>query len=326
MRYDLYGTLLFLQPNGSNLYYAVEAIPFDPDIAIPAISPNWNVFEISPSYSTAFEVGARAIFPNTDLSIMVNWERLHSQDRESEDVALSTDMIGPIFNIGPNSSAYTKAKGKATFHFDAVNLTFGKGICLLYDLQTSIYAGATFARIKQTIRGSYENAASTTSRVIQSPSTFTGAGPQFGVHFDYRIYGDFFFTGSSSISLLMGQLKNHETYKSYAPALTGYGIPQPNLQHTRVPNRSQLIPNFDERLGFAYDVAFCSWNLNFEFGYQFQIYMDAVQSINMTAPQVLPSISPNPATIDTGIYAVGFERTLSNFILTGPYLTLNVEF
>ena len=59
--------------------------------------------------------------------------------------------------------------------------------------------------------------------------------------------------------------------------------------------------------------------------YQFQIYLNAIQSIDMTAPQVPPSLSP-AITPDSGVYAVGFERTLSNFILTGPYVSLNVDF
>jgi hypothetical protein len=50
------------------------------------------------------------------------------------------------------------------------------------------------------------------------------------------------------------------------------------------------------------------------FGYQAQVYIDAVQSIDMTAPQVPPSLLPD-AVPDDGVYAVGFERTLSNFIL-----------
>jgi hypothetical protein len=38
--FELYGELLYLQPNGSDLYYGVEAFPFDHSIALPIVSPN----------------------------------------------------------------------------------------------------------------------------------------------------------------------------------------------------------------------------------------------------------------------------------------------
>ena len=38
-------------------------------------------------------------------------------------------------------------------------------------------------------------------------------------------------------------------------------------------------------------------------------------------PSILPKIVP-----DAGLFAVDFERTLSNFILTGPYASLSFDF
>jgi len=63
--YEIYGTYLYLQPNGSDLYYGVEAIPLDSSIAVPAVSPNWNTFEIDSGYQSGFDVGARATFTNS---------------------------------------------------------------------------------------------------------------------------------------------------------------------------------------------------------------------------------------------------------------------
>ncbi|HSX10898.1 MAG TPA: Lpg1974 family pore-forming outer membrane protein [Chlamydiales bacterium] len=328
--FEVYGQWLFLQPNGSNIYYAAEAFPFDNAIATPPVSPNWQIFEIDPSYHSGFEVGTRFIFPNHDLYLKLDWEWLHTLDKESMDVApesLGTgNMVGPIFDIGPSAAAYTQAKGKAVFQFDEVNCTFGKSLCFVGGLTLRVFTGAGFLRIKQSVTSTFSNSTASTSRTISAPSTFIGAGPEFGADFDYRLCGRLYFTGSSSAALYMGQLKNHTTFKSTSPFLPSlFGVSNPNVQHTSVPDRTQLIPGFEEKLGFSYITSLCSSKWTFAFGYQFQIYLNAIQSMDMTAPQVIPSLSP-AITPDVGVYAVGFERTLSNFILTGPYVSLNVDF
>lgn len=321
-----YGEFLYLQPNASNLYYAAEAFPFDTSIAVPAASPNWKIFEIDPDYAPGFEVGFITLFPTNHTNVKINWERLHSRDSSSMQTPSADDMVGPIFDIGPNFTAYATAKGKVRSHFDAADLLFGKRLCVFNHLHLNLQAGGTFTRIKQTVSSNYSNLQGTIARSITSPATFTGGGAKFNVDFDYEICKNFCFTGNSAFSLIMGQLKNNTTYKSFSPALTALSIPQPNVQHTTVPNRTQLIPGFEEKLGFSYAVRFndCS-NLTFGLGYRFQIYLNAIQTIDMTAPQVLPSLFVG-GSVQAGVYAVGFERTLSNFILSGPYLSANLSF
>jgi len=328
--YEIYGQWLFLQPNGSNIYYAVEAFPYDNAIATPPVSPNWQVFEIDPSYDSGFEVGAQFFFPNNDLYLKFNWEWLHTIDKESMQVApesLGTgNMVGPIFDIGPNSAAYARAKGKAVFQFDAVNSIFGKSLCLGNDLTLRLFTGAGFVRIKEGMLSTYSSTNGITSRTVSASSTFIGGGPQFGADFDFLLGRSVYFTGSTLAALYMGQLQNHTTFKSYSPFLPAlFDVANPNIQHTTVPNRTQLVPGFEEKLGFSYMATFCSSKWTFGLGYQFQIYLNAVQSFDMTAPQVPPSLSP-AITPDAGVYAVGFQRTLSNFILTGPYVTVNCDF
>lgn len=323
--FELYGDLLFLQPNGSDLYYAAEAIPFDPSIAVPAVSPNWKIFEIDPDYQVGFEVGAKALFTDPNASIEASWERLHSHDTASHTAGLASDMIGPMFDIGPNSTAYQTANGKASFLFDAADLVFGKKFCFHNNLYAGFYAGAGFARIKQTLSSTYSNLSGSITRSISTYSKFIGAGPELGLSFDYRIAGGFFFTGASSAGLMLGQMENKTTYQSTTPVLTALSIPQPNVQTTSTPHRTQLIPSFEEKLGFAYAANFECWKLTFSAGYQAQIYLNAVQTVDMTAPQVLPSLDITGAS-GTGVFAVGFERTLSNFILTGPYIALAFDF
>ena len=323
---DFYGECLFLQPNGSSLAYAVEAFPLDTSISVPAVSPNWQVFEIFPNYSPAFNVGARVLFSDMDTSISANWERLFSSKKDSHTVAgINAEMIGPIADIGPNSHNYSEAETKAKFHFDAVNLTFGQRFAVFNRFYPNIFAGGSFARIKQIVHSKYENKSAATSRTINNYSTFIGAGPKLGFDFDYRIVAGFFFNTCSSLSLIIGESQNGTHYESTAPDLATLGIPQPNTQQTSVPNRTQTIPALEERLGFSYAGLFKCCKITFGFGYQAQIYLNAIQTFDMTAPQVLPSLIPG-ASVDDGVYAVGFARTLSNFILTGPYASLGLVF
>lgn len=323
--YEVYGEYLFLQPNSSNLNYAVEAIGLDPDIAVPAVSPNWKVKEIDPHYHSGFEVGTAFLFRNTNMGIRLNWERLHAHDKDSFTASSAAGyMVGPFFDIGPNSSSYKVAKGKVRSHFDGVNLNYEKAICFFNRLNVTIGGGVGFARIKQTLRSSYSNVADTISRSMKASSKFIGAGPQLVLGYDCRLFSNVFFTGSTDISLFMGQMKNSTTFQSFTPELAALGIPQPNNQKTSVPNRAQLVPGFEQKLGFSYVASWDSVQVAFEIGYQCQIYINAVQTVDMTAPQVLPAGAI--FTPQVGVFAVGFERTLSNYMLTGPYASVDFKF
>ena len=122
----------------------------------------------------------------------------------------------------------------------------------------------------------------------------------------------------------MGEMKNKTRFKSFTPELATLDVPQPNNQRTHVPNRAQLIPGFKQKLGFSYVATWDSIEVAFEIGYLCQIYINAVQTMDMTAPQVEPSGAI--FTPQVGVFAVGFERTLSNYMLTGPYASLDFKF
>ena len=330
---EIYGDLLFLQPNGSSLYYAAQATPLDQSInggvALQAVSPDWKIFEISPNYTPAFKVGTAVLFSPSNRKLDLSWERVYSSKSASKTLSTTADggtlMIGPLFDIGPNSAAYTKARGKVHFEFDAVDFVFGQSFCAFDRWYPTLFAGAGFTRIKQSLKSTYSNVDKTSVRSVKNYSIFTGAGPLFGLDFDYRIVSDFFFSGTSSLGLMIGESQSREIYQSSAPFLVVNNVPEPNTQKTTVPNRTQLIPSFEEKLGFSYIGVFKCCKVTFSAGYQAEIYLNAVQTINMTAPQVIPTLATD-ATPDSGVYAVGFERTLSNFILTGPYVSLNIDF
>ncbi len=331
--YSIYGQVLFMQPNGSDLYYAAQAIPANPNYTGTAqvASPDWTIYEISPDYAPGFKVGTKFIFNESMTNIDLNWERLHTSDIASHPAATfvgvsKQPMVGPITDIGPNSAAYTFAQGNFTSHFDGVNLNFGKTIILSKRLTTDLYAGAGFARIKQTAINTY-TAGSTTSRIINTYSTFIGAGPQFRGDFDFRIAGEFYFDGSFICSLIVGQIKNGTTYTSNTPDLEEAPIFFPtstNIQTTTVPNRVQLVPELEQSLGFSYLVGWKRCKLDLSIGYRCQVYFNAIQTMDMltqAVPEDFTDIAPSIA-----VFALTYNRTLSNYILIGPYAGVDISF
>jgi hypothetical protein len=234
------------------------------------------------------------------------------------------NMVGPIYDIGPNSSSYKSAEGNGVFEFDEANLLVEKSICFVKDLILGLDLGLSFARIEQRITSFYSNVGASTSRTIDSSSTYWGIGPQFGLNLDYRLAYDLYLTGASSWSLYMGPIKNRVIYESNAPGLAIVGVAEPNTQQNQIPTRSQLIPGFEERLGLTYKHAFKNCNLKIGAGYVFQIYLNAVQSMDMLT-QAVPDFDPGNLP-PLAVFALTFNRTLSNFILTGPYASLAIGF
>ncbi|MES2273440.1 MAG: Lpg1974 family pore-forming outer membrane protein [Chlamydiota bacterium] len=324
--YGLYGEFLYLQPNYTDLYYGASAVGLNSSLPLPAAaaSPYWTILEIQPDYHCGFEIGASLLLNCPNVQIEVSWERLHGKDSSSfQTSAADGYMVGPFFDIGPNSAAYKIAEGNVLSHFDEVDLKICKKICFFNNFYTRFFGGASFIRIKQILDSNYSNFANTVSRNIKTNSTFTGAGPQIGLDYNYRIYNTFFFAGSSALSLCMGQMKNSTTYQSFTPELAAIGLSQPNNQAVTIPNRVQLIPAFEQKLGFSYLATWDCFRAAFEIGYQCQIYVDAVQTMNMASQALPPDAITDP---DVGEFAVAFEQCNSNFILTGPYASVSVDF
>jgi hypothetical protein len=149
-----------------------------------------------------------------------------------------------------------------------------------------------------------------------------GIGPQVGVNFLYNLCRGLQLTGEGTASLLVGNLKNHTCYQSVSPALAEVGITPPNVQSTHVRNRTQVVPAFEGRLGIAYSFAFCHCSVDLDAGYRIWIYLNAIQSVDIGSEVVTPPVVPDTV----GVFARTFQRTLSNFALAGPYLTLNIGF
>lgn len=307
---------LFLQPTCSNLSYAAEAFP------LPAPSPNWRIHSISPNYHFGYDIELGYIDRNCDTKLQFNWTHFDSKDTASTTTA-SSDMIGPFFEIGPDAAAYTVAHGKATFHYDAANLDYGFLVDFRECLRANFFAGVGYSRINQKLSSRFSNADGTIVRTIHVPSTFNGAGPQVGVDFAYNFNDCLQFTGKAMASLLVGTQKNHTSYGALSPALADLGITPPNNQKTSVHNKTQVVPAFEGKLGVGYSFDICDkYVVNLEAGYEAKLYINAIQSVDISSEVVTPPVLPDTV----GVFARTFHTTLSNFALAGPYVSVNVGF
>lgn len=317
---------LYIQPTASNLDFAAEADPFTFGQPQPEVSPNWIIHQINPSYCFGFNLGIAGVFHGSNSTLMANWERVHTGTSHKSVQVPSDDMIGPFFEIGPDAGLYKESKGSVWFHFDEANLDYGTYVQLGDRLKTNLFAGGSFVRIHEHRHTAYTNFGTDPYRTITVPSTFIGGGPQVGVDFAYKIAGGFKFIGDTRATLYVGNISFKTTYSTTSTELTDAGDFNPNVQSTKDDGRVGLVPGFETKLGFAYDWQFkCHYMVKLQLGYQAQIYLNALRSIDMGSEVDLPAVG-SVGTGATGVYARTFERVISDFALAGPFATLDLGF
>lgn len=316
-----------LQAFANNLDYAAEALPFNYGDSQPAVSPSWSIPQIPSDFHFGFDVGVVGVFQNINSNILANWQYFHSpNDTDSLTVASSTYMVGPFFEIGPDASAYKKSVGKAKFHFDEVNLDYGTFVDFGQFLQMNLFAGVGFNRIVEHRFTKFSSLSGNPTRTITVPASFIGAGPQLGTNFNYKIAKGFQFTGQTRATLLVGTFANSTTFSTLSEDLVDLGDINPNVQTIQVDNQSGLVPAFEGKLGFSYEYLYRSrYNFKIEAGYQAQVYINAIRTIDMGSEVALGTVGSVESQL-LGVYARTFERVVSDFSLAGPYATASFEF
>lgn len=320
------------------MHYYAQANGFQNDGSVLSdiVGPKWFIRDIETDYTFGFDVGLEWIPCRGNSNVTLNWKRFYSTDSSSRQTEFQF-MVGPFFDIGPDASAYKVAKGKVKYEFDAVNLDFGMFVNFGRCLQTNLYAGVGFMRLEQNLISTYETGEvppgtiappavlQDAFRQIKSPSKFTGAGPQIGLDFLYSACGCFGFEGRFESTLLAGCFDDQTDYESKSQLLLAPGFVNdfPNFQSTSVNDRTGVVPGFYGKLGVAYiSNCFSCATIKLAAGWEAQTYLNAIQSVDM-ASQV---INLNSLESTLGVYARSFKRTLSNFSLMGPYITLDVSF
>jgi hypothetical protein len=302
-RFEISGSLLYLQPGAGNLEYGTLVTPF------PIATPNWSNQSLTPNFSPAFRAGAR-YRPNVSNDIELNWTHLNTTANASF-AAGPTQMVGPPYLIGPESALYKIGFGNVHFGYDAVNLDGGHTFCAECPFQLRAFGGVEFARIGQSLTGTFQSPDGTASNANTTNSLFTGAGPRLGMQGQYDL-GDFQFIGEVAGAVLIGTSQSRIDFSTVSPALAGA-----NNQSLTSPNATQVVPSIDARLATAYVFPPSNYGVfKIELGYQAAIYFNAVSQYSLTSvPTAAPMIPP------VGIFLATAQHLQSNFTDQGPYLT-----
>lgn len=315
-------TALYLLPSGSNLHFAAEADPVTESEPLPAQTPNWKIHNIRPDYHWGFAVGLNAHDFCRCAKAHADYAHLRANDTSSTTVP-SENMLGPFFEIGPDASAFTYAKGKVAFEYDAFNINYGAIFCESPYFLANFFAGVGGVRIEEKITSFFSNEEEDVTRTIKTPSTFLGAGPQLGLDFSYIFCEGLQLTGRAVGTLYVGKVKNHTDYTSVFPTEDGTDIlTSPNKQSTHTHKRTQVVPGFEGKLGLSYGFDLCNCAITAEAGYEVRYYFNAIQTYDIGSEVDTPPIIPGVV----GVYARTFQRNISDFSLAGPYVRLSMDF
>ena len=181
-RFEVSGSLLYLQPGAGNLEYGTLVTPF------PIATPNWANQSLTPKFSPAFGVGGRYM-PNAFNDIELSWTHLNSTTNGGFS-GTPTQMVGPPFLIGPEASDEYKIGQGARSEIrvlDSVKLDGGHTFCAECSFQLRAFGGVEFARIGQNLGGSFLDPDGSASMSYNTPSMFTGAGPRLGLKGQYAL-------------------------------------------------------------------------------------------------------------------------------------------
>jgi hypothetical protein len=305
-RFEISGSLSFLQPGAGNLEYGTLTNP------LPVVTPHWANQSLRPNFTPSFSLGARYMASESN-DIQLNWTHLRNTANASV-FASPTEMVGPPYLIGPESALYKNGYGSVKTSFDVVNLDGGHTFCADCSFQMRAFGGVSVARIGQNLSGLFESTNGAASSGYTVNSMFTGAGPRLGIKGQYGI-GDFQLIGEAAAAALIGSAQSRIDFTTLSPT---FGL---SSQYLTSPNATRVVPSIDARLATAYTFAPTAYGLfKVEAGYKAAVYFDAVNAYAVT--QVPTSLTLPPV----GIYLATQQHLLSNYTNHGPYVTASWSF
>jgi hypothetical protein len=323
--FEINASLLWQQPTSSSNSYAILTHP------LPLPTPNWEIHSAKPQYHFGFDVGTSYSFDNTGNDVQLQWTRLKTKDSTS--VTLDDNgvgqFVGPFYEIGPVAGGLggfapiVASAARNHFDYDVVNLDAGQYINLGHRLQTRLFGGLSFLRIKQNLEAEFFAPSDVNfSFVSNNISEFTGFGPRFGLSGTYDLCYGFGIVGQAAFSASVGKIRSTDHFTETSTALlAGIGSPPIplNVQAITTQHETRIVPGGDAKLGINYAYAFTttSW-LTAELGYKVAAYENAIRT-------VYPSSIVAP--LQTGTIPVAtMGESQSDFGVNGPYFNLAYSF
>lgn len=330
---------LNLKPMSNNHVYAYDVAGFQPFLQ------NWHAQSINPSYSSAFELGLIYTLNESTLGVSLDWIHLNSNDSSYKQGNQTTDLayiefVAPPFEMSPPVFGIRRADATLSYNFDDVALSLEKLFSLSNQWSSiKVMAGINVLHLKQNISTTFSDyvgsnatpysyalpADPSYSFEIQSISQFMGAGPNLGLDGQLKIFNGLSLVGAAMGSLNVGTTSVQENFTATSANLTakGYGVAK---QQVTVPNKTQVVPGFDAKLGLRYDVKSKQLiNFSVEGGYRLMTYANVISTIN---PQTLvqPGLVSLTPEFSTGTMAItSMAQQDRPFNLNGPYVALKLN-
>ncbi len=303
---------LALQPGANNLVYAVHTKP------LPVPDPNWTQESVSPGFHPAFTLGFIYTNANRQDQLKLNWLFLSTSDNASN-AASGSDSVAPPYAFGPLEQRLrgSYAKSKAQFDVSAINLIYDHIFDLGSSFRLTPFVGADTAYLKQNITSQFTGTSNAAPYSITSynESRYIGAGPRFGLDFEYFFSHGLGIISEAAASILVGSMQSNTHFLSFGDTNQTPGYTGLANDYTQV----RVVPGLDAKLGMTYTKSYAKSMMILEWGYLFSTYLDG---INQVVPTALV-----PAAFNNGVIAVETDAQVqSNLDLSGPYLKLTYMF
>lgn len=332
-------SVLYLKPMSNNHTYAYYVSGTQP------YSQSWHAQSIDPSYSPGFDLAyLHEVYPK-ELNLAIDWVHLNSKNSDSKSGNDTLSLrgiafLGPPFEMSPPVFSIREVSAEIKYNFDSVKLNLEK----VLDVSKTWYkakltAGLNALYIKQqmlTTFGHLVGALPTDfsyalppdpnySFNLASVSQYTGLGPILGFVGELSLCQNLSLVGVASGTLTAGTLSVQENFVATSNELNFLGLGT-NKQQITTPNKTQVVPGFDGKLGLEYLINLKNVShFSLEGGYRFASYLNAIST---TTPQTLVQPGQNPTIPEfaTGTMAiVSVAQTDRPFNLNGPYFTLNIQ-
>ncbi len=329
--YEINASLIWQQPTSSSNVYSILTSP------LPFFTPNWLINPANPQYHFGFEVGASFTFGNTGNDVQINWTELKTRDSTSVNInpaVAANQFVGPFYQIGPESGGVgvpapapiVSAAAQNHYTYDLVNWDAGQYIKIGHRLQTRLFGGVNFLRIKQNLQTTFFAPTDVNfSFTSTNTSEFTGFGPRFGISASYDLCYGFGIVGQVAGTASVGRIRASDNFRATSTNLITIAVPPIflNQQGITTHHETRVVPGGDAKLGvnYAFEFVNSSW-LTAELGYKVAAYQSAIRTVYPTS-LVADPFSPLQ---DGTIFVNTMGESQSDFGVNGPYFNLSYNF
>jgi len=221
---------------------------------------------------------------------------------------------------------FKTAQGNVDFSYDSINLDVGQTVNIGCSTQVRLFAGLTFARLRQQLVSTFFNDPNIVPVppvlappnpdleyiTINNTSTYTGVGPRLGLSTEYSLSRRLTFVGQLSGALLEGWMQPAQY------SFTGVFDNNTDTEQISSDTVMQVVYATDAKIGVSYTRPVGRVSvLSIETGFKAAVYLNPFSTYE-TSTNVLP--------LDIGSLSTNSMRhTPSDFTLSGFYATCGLQ-